>query len=115
LSAKKRWELHSLAASLGLFTHSKGPHTARILHVYRSKPAGWVPHVPKTRAFNEFVGEREQLWAGGDREYIGDCAECGVELWGYDEERVDDDDDKDAELFCQRCGGDTLSKWELIR
>jgi hypothetical protein len=119
LSARDRFEVHALAASLGLFTQSTGSGYQRILHVYRKKPAGWVPHVPKAsmRDMREFAPElfKDDLWAGGDRDYIGDCADCGVELYGYDDERNDDEDGVGAELFCQRCGGDTLSKWELMR
>ena len=58
---------------------------------------------------------RRDLWAGGEREYIGDCAECGVELWGYEDERDEEEEDEESELRCKRCGGDTLSKWDLMR
>ena len=116
-----RYGVHVLAASLGLFTQSTGRRKERVLHVYRTKPAGWVPHVPKApkakrASMRYFMPDlyRDDPWAGGEREFIGDCADCGVELWGYDSER-DDGDEDGKQRRCRRCGGHTLSKWELMR
>ena len=120
-SPSVRFDVHTLAASLGLFTKSTGRRKERVLHVYRTKPAGWVPHVPKPKraSLRQCMPElfRDDTWAGGERDFIGDCADCGVELWGYDDERDDGDEDggRPTQLRCRRCGGDTLSKWELMR
>lgn len=129
--SKERWELHADATALGLFTHSTGPAHARVLHVWRDKPAGWKPFAPKQRqtrapAYHDWLD---------DWEFIGDCSECGVELWS----RQEVEDDEGEEMFCQcvcrgggwpggstitltppcpvtsrRCGGDCVSKWELM-
>lgn len=116
LSPSARFDVHALAASLGLFTMSTGRHNERVLHVYHTKPEGWVPHVPKPKpaSLRHLMPElyRDDFWAGGEREFIGDCADCGVELWGYDDERDDGNEDggEPTQLYCRRCGGDTLSK-----
>ena len=118
LNARERYELHTFAASLGLFTQSTGKLETRVFNVYRNKPVGWVKNVPKPKMTNkelrQFMPElfTDDLWAGGGRDFIGDCANCGVELWGYENDRNEDEDD---ELLCMRCGGETLSKWELMR
>jgi hypothetical protein len=59
----------------------------------------------------EFMPRNDDYWMGGARECIGDCYDCGVELYGYDDGRNDDK----SELLCTRCGGDVLSKYDLLR
>ena len=123
LNSKGRFDLHAMASLLGLFTMSKGIGKDRVLHVFRTKPVDWVPHVPKPKHLSmsllrEFVPEvfKNDLWAGGGREFIGDCEDCGVELWGYDDERGEEDEDNGGSgLCCKQCGGDTLSKFDLMR
>lgn len=99
LSSYGRKFAHQQAATMGLFTESTGKAHKRCLHVYRVRPAHLVAHVPRP-----YVPRRE--WEG-----VGDCAGCGCELWGCDNEREDEDAE---DMRCFRCGGDTVSKWELI-
>ncbi len=131
-SSSERKELHFLAASLGLFTQSKGPQQARVLHVWRNKPVGWEPHsakaakAPKTTgapqvplaSFSGYFDKYSPFKSLGGREFIGDCAECGCELYGYEEEEEEGEEGEEGEAegrLCLRCGGDTLSKWEFMR
>ena len=104
--------MHTLAASFGLFTQSTGNRDKRLLHVYRSKPEGWTQFRKLTNyEMLEFMPRNDDYWMGGARECIGDCYDCGVELYGYDDGRNDDE----SELLCTRCGGDVLSKYDLLR
>ena len=115
------------AEALKLFTYSTGSEPTHELHVLREKPAPppAVKRAPasKPRADNMEWGLRQfapevfhdPLWSGGSRDYIGDCEDCGVEMWGYPDDYPDEEWGDVQGLRCLRCGGDDMSKYEFMR
>ena len=108
LSPSARFAVHQWCAENGLFSSSDGPSYARVLTVTRLRPAEWRPHVPRPapRYYGRGGGGRSEL------DYIGDCDECGVELWGSEGE--EDEEEDSSEKQCLRCGGDYRSKYDVM-